>query len=416
MEEEIEFRKKWENIFLRKFQAQELIGTIFILHDIEYVIDSLLLDQENTIVYRISQTDKQWNGILKLETNPSGTQILKERLVHNILNLYEYIVFNFEVVAHEIKILPHQLRNNSIGVIMPDLGIPLSLNLSDPEAKFEDTLLYLDKIHQRNVLHEDIKPGNILHHPKLGITIIDYGLSTIADEEKCGSIECLKCFLWGTPVYESPYIDWKISPLTETYPLPICKNSKMDDYIGLYYTFLELLGNKLWWGAELGKEIRQKIIQYDRENYQKRITDSNYIAQLRNDAAKLRMINGKFDINSLVIFIYSYIFDRDSKFGLVDQKIISFDPKMEPVTVKWEEPLNEKTVDYNGFMYYINFFLKILTSLEFEIPQFLNNFINDSKKSVKYYDIYHEPLRTIKEWLQYENIILYFRQLYMSQI
>ena len=87
------------------FQAQKLIRTLFILHDVEYIIDSLLFDQEDTIVYRISQTDKQWNGILKLEPNPSGTQILKERLVHNILNLYEYIVFNFEVVDHEINSL-----------------------------------------------------------------------------------------------------------------------------------------------------------------------------------------------------------------------------------------------------------------------------------------------------------------------
>jgi len=58
----------------------------------------------------------------------------------------------------------------------------------------------LDYAHNNNVIHRDIKPGNIIYEPKTGkVSVTDFGIASLVDSSKTRTGTIL-----GTPSYMSP--------------------------------------------------------------------------------------------------------------------------------------------------------------------------------------------------------------------
>ena len=74
----------------------------------------------------------------------------------------------------------------------------------------------LDAALKHNLLHRDIKPGNILYNADGEPKLIDFGLACGAEDQQGGSGED---FVWGTPYYVAPE---KIERKGETFLSDMC--------------------------------------------------------------------------------------------------------------------------------------------------------------------------------------------------
>jgi serine/threonine-protein kinase len=97
----------------------------------------------------------------------------------------------------------------------PDKLLPLSKVL-DLVARVADAL---DYAHGQNIIHRDIKPGNIIYNPSNGdIKITDFGIAKISDDSRTrtGSV-------MGSPLYMSPeqLKGQKVTGASDTYSLGV---------------------------------------------------------------------------------------------------------------------------------------------------------------------------------------------------
>jgi serine/threonine protein kinase len=115
------------------------------------------------------------------------------RLSHpNIVTVYD--VGEEEDVAY---IAMDYLQGVNLSVYtQPDHLLPVQAVLSIG-AQVADAL---DYAHRHNVVHRDIKPGNIIYEPKTGkVSVTDFGIASLVDSSKTRTGTIL-----GTPSYMSP--------------------------------------------------------------------------------------------------------------------------------------------------------------------------------------------------------------------
>jgi hypothetical protein len=103
----------------------------------------------------------------------------------------------------------------------------------------------LDYAHQRNVVHLDLKPQNLLVHPDGRLLLSDFGLAHLIIQE---TIEGGSSLLYGTPLYKAPE-HWKGEP------------EKRSDIYALGVIFYEILtGQRPFKGTTLESIMMQHLM------------------------------------------------------------------------------------------------------------------------------------------------------------
>ncbi len=108
----------------------------------------------------------------------------------------------------------------------------------------------LDYAHQQNIVHRDIKPGNIIYNPKNEIAkVTDFGIARLTDDSRTKTGE-----IFGSPVYMSPeqLKGGKVTGTADIYSLGI--------------TFYQLLAGVAPFGGDSLAELTLQIIQKKHTN------------------------------------------------------------------------------------------------------------------------------------------------------
>ncbi|MEG4970352.1 AAA family ATPase [Microcoleus sp. B6-A1] len=202
----------------------------------DITIVSQIYESANSLVYRGILKSNQQPLILKLlkEDYPTAAELYRYQQEYEItrrLNLEETIK-GYELRKYENTqvMLLEDFGGESLKILLDGrpFGLPEFLHLA---IQITDAL---GKVHQKNVIHKDINPSNIVLNPQTGkLKIIDFGLSTILSQEN----PSLKSpnLLEGTLAYMSPEQTGRM-------------NRSLDyrtDFYSLGVTFYELLTNQL---------------------------------------------------------------------------------------------------------------------------------------------------------------------------
>ncbi|MEG5048339.1 AAA family ATPase [Microcoleus sp. B4-C1] len=202
----------------------------------DITIVSQIYESANSLVYRGILKSNQQPLILKLlkEDYPTPAELYRyqqEYEITRLLNLEETIkAYELRKYDNTQLMLLEDFGGESLKILLDGrpLALPEFLHLA---IQITDAL---GKVHQKNVIHKDINPSNIVLNPQTGqLKIIDFGLSTILSQEN----PSLKSpnLLEGTLAYMSPEQTGRM-------------NRSLDyrtDFYSLGVTFYELLTNQL---------------------------------------------------------------------------------------------------------------------------------------------------------------------------
>ena len=202
----------------------------------DITILSQIYESANSFVYRGILKSNQQPLILKLlkEDYPTPAELYRYQQEYETtrrLNLEETIkAYELRKYKNTQVMLLEDFGGESLKILLDGrpLALPEFLHLA---IQITDAL---GKVHQKNVIHKDINPSNIVLNPQTGqLKIIDFGLSTILSQEN----PSLKSpnFLEGTLAYISPEQTGRM-------------NRSLDyrtDFYSLGVTFYELLTNQL---------------------------------------------------------------------------------------------------------------------------------------------------------------------------
>ncbi len=199
-------------------------------------INETLNTGERTIIYRgIRETDGL-PVILKVlkETYPSPKriawfkreyEILKRLHLDGVVQVYDFLTYQNRLVitledfggqslAQLIKLRPLRITE----------FLPIAIKLVET----------LGEVHQRQVIHKDINPSNLVYNPKTGqVKIIDFGISSDLSREKAALT--LSKELRGTLAYISPEQTGRMNRIMDY----------RTDFYSLGATFYELLTEQL---------------------------------------------------------------------------------------------------------------------------------------------------------------------------
>ncbi|MEG5037570.1 MULTISPECIES: AAA family ATPase [unclassified Microcoleus] len=202
----------------------------------DITIVSQIYESANSLVYRGILKSNQQPLILKLlkEDYPTPAELYRYQQEYEItrrLNLEETIkAYELRKYENTQVMLLEDFGGESLKILLDGrpLALPEFLHLA---IQITDAL---GKVHQKNVIHKDINPSNIVLNPQTGqLKIIDFGLSTILSQEN-PSLKSLN-LLEGTLAYISPEQTGRM-------------NRSLDyrtDFYSLGVTFYELLTNQL---------------------------------------------------------------------------------------------------------------------------------------------------------------------------
>ncbi|MEG5159251.1 AAA family ATPase [Microcoleus sp. AT3-A2] len=202
----------------------------------DITIVSQIYESANSLVYRGILKSNQQPLILKLlkEDYPTPAELYRyqqEYEITRLLNVDETIkAYELRKYENTQVMLLEDFGGESLKILQSGhpLALPDFLHLA---IQITDAL---GKVHQKNVIHKDINPSNIVLNPQTGqLKIIDFGLSTILSQEN----PSLKSpnLLEGTLAYISPEQTGRM-------------NRSLDyrtDFYSLGVTFYELLTNQL---------------------------------------------------------------------------------------------------------------------------------------------------------------------------
>ncbi|NES88609.1 MULTISPECIES: protein kinase domain-containing protein [Okeania] len=190
----------------------------------------------NSIIYRALQQSDRTLVLLKTQISeyPAPEEIARIRHEYNILkNLnFEGIVKSIDLTHQEYRLILILEYFNSLSLkqhITDSLiAIPQFINIA---IQLSDTL---DKIHQQQIIHKDIKPHNILIDPTTQkIKIIDFSIATRLKTETQAIIN--PSYIEGTLAYISP---------EQTGRMNRCIDYRSDFY-SLGVTFYQMLTKQL---------------------------------------------------------------------------------------------------------------------------------------------------------------------------
>lgn len=409
-----------------------LIGKRFLYQGVKYQVIRLISQQEDTIVAEVfvvenDELKNEKNFILKIDISQREifkSQIWKEKKIHdkleNVFRLYDFFIFpidedmlfdEYEIVYRtEYQDIFDKFKNQEyfpflgdnerkdnqiyltrekeesfpefvLAALMPYLGKSLSYDFlynygkqlypNEPtkilENTFDQSLQFLNHLHSHGIYYADIKPGNILFSPENNkITIIDYGTSLE------GNVNCIKNpNVGGTPIYISPYIQYKWTFLNGKFriknPKSYCYATKFDDYIGLYYTFLDVSGVILPWNKQNVDEIINKFLLFDKmvlRIYGNRSEET--IKQIEN--------GGGFDGEHEKF--WKWCMDENNFFSIINySKIIDGVVQMIDDTTPLLPGIPDNRI-IKGIKITLLFYLKLKYSLPNYIPTYLDNFIH----------------------------------------
>ncbi len=205
-----------------------------------YQVRETICESDTSLVLRASRAEDDLPVVLKVmrRAYPSIAEMTRYKQEYKILS-----TLNHSNVPGIIKLHGDLTLENRHALVLEDFG-GQSLDRLKASLRYDDSNVFLPvavmiserlgAIHAANVIHKDINPSNILHHPESGqVKIIDFGLSTLKSLETVTS-ETPDC-LEGTLAYISPEQTGRM-------------NQGLDyrtDFYSLGVVFYELLTGKL---------------------------------------------------------------------------------------------------------------------------------------------------------------------------
>ncbi|MDD2816172.1 MAG: AAA family ATPase [Thiotrichaceae bacterium] len=167
-----------------------------------YQLSEIIYQNDRVLVSRGKRLADQKPVVVKLlkAEYPSIedlTRFKQEYEINNYLNIEGIIrVYSLEKYNHSLILVMEDYQGqplfNLIGKISVRTALEIAITIND----------ILGKIHQKNVIHKDITPFNILFNHDYQIKIIDFGISTRLSQEKTDIAHNSK--LEGTLAYLSP--------------------------------------------------------------------------------------------------------------------------------------------------------------------------------------------------------------------
>lgn len=110
----------------------------------------------------------------------------------NIIHIY-----TFDDWEGQLYLVMELADQDSLDKMIDRYGRVAELTVLDVGIKLADAL---DTALKRNLLHRDIKPGNILFNEEGEPKLVDFGLARVADVEEAEH----EFTIWGTPYYVAP--------------------------------------------------------------------------------------------------------------------------------------------------------------------------------------------------------------------
>ncbi len=202
----------------------------------DITIVNQIYESANSLVYRGILKSNQQPLILKLlkEDYPTPAELYRYQQEYEItrrLNLEETIkAYELRKYENTQVMLLEDFGGDSLKILLDGspFALPEFLHLA---IQITDAL---GKVHQKNVIHKDINPSNIVFNPQTGqLKIIDFGLSTILSQENTSLTN--PNLLEGTLAYISPEQTGRMNRAIDY----------RTDFYSLGVTFYELLTNQL---------------------------------------------------------------------------------------------------------------------------------------------------------------------------
>ncbi|WP_228051651.1 hybrid sensor histidine kinase/response regulator [Sphaerospermopsis aphanizomenoides] len=202
----------------------------------DITIFSQIYESANSLVYQGIFNTNQQPVILKLlkEDYPTPAELYRYQqeyeITHN-LNLEQTIkAYELRKYENTLLMLLEDFGGKSLKILLKDEHFSL-LEFLNLAIEITDIL---GKIHQKNIIHKDINPSNIVLNSQTGkLKIIDFGLSTRLSQENISPQS--PNILEGTLAYISPEQTGRMNR-------PLDYRS---DFYSLGVTFYELLTNQL---------------------------------------------------------------------------------------------------------------------------------------------------------------------------
>lgn len=215
----MKFNFKNKTYEIEKVLGKGAFGIVYLIYDINNV--------KNKKTIKCYFPYKNGNGAVNFEKEYENLLKIK-KLLHGCINnlicfedigkielnqnskLYNFIYNNMEeIVGSKIdKTNIYVLITSYVeGPNINDFIENYDIYVDDIKNFMEDMLPVVEVLHQNNIVHRDIKPGNIIYQNLQNFVLIDLGLSCIDDCEH----------LSGTPGYVIPELYYTKNPSLELY-------------------------------------------------------------------------------------------------------------------------------------------------------------------------------------------------------
>ena len=215
--------------------------------------------------------------------NYAGDQI-RYRLMNEIIMLASGVILGKSECPYVIKLKDWYEKNEQFGLIMDyhrtDLHQVLSkCSFTEEETAFflAEIVLAIEAVHSAGVIHNDIKPENILIDNAGHAILTDFGIAEIGADKKYGR--------YGTPVYMSPE------------SLKICGHDRQADWWSFGVMMYEMLAGYLPFegrsSADLIRSQRKKLhfpghMSKDAVDLLQRILNRNPLKRLSTNVDKVK--------------------------------------------------------------------------------------------------------------------------------